>query len=553
MNPTTTLTLSNKKLKCLLTLAIFLISSVLSLRAQVSVSKVWDKTYGGGQLDYLTSVIATSDGGYLLAGTTEPGVSSDKTESSRGGQDYWVVKLNADGTKAWDRTYGGSSDDWLAAAISTPDGGFLLGGYSFSGISGERTDQSRGDADYWVVKLNTDGDQVWDKAFGGVAYDELTTLTTASDGGYLLGGYSFSGVSGDKSEASNGEEDYWVVKLNADGTKVWDRTYGGSGKDLLNTVKHVSGGGFLLGGTSQSGAGGSKTEASKGGQDYWVVKLNADGTKAWDRTYGGSGKDDLKSLLVSSDGSGYLLGGLSVSGISNDKTEASRGGEDYWVVKLNADGTKVWDRTYGGSGNDWIGSLMSTKDGGYLLGGGSGSGVSGDKSEASKGGKDFWVVKLNADGTKVWDKTFGGSGDDWIESMASASDDDFLLGGASDSGIGNDKTEASRGLKDYWIVKANVSILNAASLDEEEQNFIVYPNPSSGNFNFIFDDVKAGLDALQLTLTNSTGQIVKQQKVYVNQLESGFQLTTADLPSGFYVLRVNFAGKEINRKLMLQK
>ncbi|WP_439881153.1 T9SS type A sorting domain-containing protein [Pontibacter sp. MBLB2868] len=544
--------LEKVELKYIASFVITLFLCTQPLLAQTTLVKVWDKTYGGSQFDYLSSVIPTSDGGYLLAGTTEPGVSSDKTEGSRGGQDYWVVKLNADGSKAWDKTYGGSGNDWLAAAIATSDGGYLIGGYSYSGKSSERTEQSRGDADYWVVKLNADGSQDWDKAYGGAAYDELTALTATADGGYLLGGRSLSGISGEKSEASRGGADYWLVKITADGSKVWDKTYGGDGTDWLHALTKTSDGGYVLGGSSSSGVSGEKSEASRGNSDYWVLKLNTDGSKVWDKTYGGSKLDDFRALTITMDG-GYLLAGLSESGISGEKTEESRGGEDSWVVKLNADGSKAWDKTYGGSANDWFSAIVATTDGGFLLGGGSGSGAAGDRTEATKGGYDNWVIKLNADGSKAWDKAFGGDGDDWIESIASTSDGGYILAGASDSGISGDKSEPGRGDKDYWVIKANVGTLSAGSPEKNSQYLEVYPNPSIGDVNLAFKDLKGNPGTVQLTICNSTGQAVMQQAIAAHQLQTGVQLSTDGLASGIYFLRLQVAGKEITKKLVLQK
>ena len=131
-------------------------------------------------------------------------------------------------------------------------------------------------------------------------------------------------------------------------------------------------------------------------------------TKQWDKTFGGSNNDDLSSLQQTSDG-GYILGGYSASGISGDKTEASRGNNDYWIVKTDANGNKQWDKTFGGSSDDQLYSFQQTTDGGYISGGRSTSGISGDKTEASKGSYDYWIVKTDANGNKQWDKTFGGS------------------------------------------------------------------------------------------------------------------------------------------------
>ena len=356
----------------------------------------WDKTIGGSSDDYLFSLRQTSEGGYILGGYSNSPISGDKSENSKGANDYWVVKLDANGTKQWDKTIGGNDRDDLQSIQQTSDGGYILGGYSFSGVSGDKTEGSKGFLDYWVVKLDANGTKQWDKTIGGWRTDHLSDLQQTSDGGYILGGFSDSPVSGDKTDhSSEGLMDYWVVKLNADGTKQWDKTIGGNNTDVLSRLQQTSDGGYILGGYSHSNISGDKTENSNGNHDFWVVKLDANGTKQWDKTIGGDSYDALKAMRKTIDG-GYILGGKSLSSVSGDKTENSKGDFDYWMVKLDANGTKLWDKTVGGNSGDQLYDLQQTSDGGCLLGGPSFSPASGDKTEDSKGHTDYWVVKLFA-------------------------------------------------------------------------------------------------------------------------------------------------------------
>ncbi len=212
--------------------------------------------------------------------------------------------------------------------------------------------------------------KVWDKTIGGNRLDQLNAMQQTRDGGYILGGWSLSGISGDKSEESKGNEDYWIVKLNADRSKAWDKTIGGANTDQLFSLQQTRDGGYILGGSSFSGISGDKSEANKSEgyySDYWVVKLNADGTKAWDKTIGGNDTDELFSVQQTSDG-GYILAGRSQSDVSGDKTQARVGNTDFWVVKLAADGSKTWDKTVGES-NYLTGAIRQTTDGGYIVGG----------------------------------------------------------------------------------------------------------------------------------------------------------------------------------------
>ncbi len=425
----------------------------LSLFSQTTAPpKQWDKRFGGADGDQLEFLQQTTDGGYISGGYSSSGINGDKTEDSRGSNDFWVVKINANGIKQWDKRFGGSDYDALLSLQQTMDGGYILGGYSSSGIGGDKTEDSRGISDYWVVKIDANGVKQWDKRFGGTSDDFLYSLQQTNDGGYVLGGYSSSGIGGDKTVKSRGAADYWVVKSDAIGTKQWDNRFGGASDEYLNSVQQTTDGGYILGGYSRSGIGGDKTEESHGSMDYWVVKIDANGIKQWDKRFGGAGYDALNCLQQTT-GGGYILGGSTDSGIGGDKTEESRGGDDYWVVKIDANGNKEWDKRFGGSSDDVLRSLAQTADGGYILGGQSQSNIEGDKTEESRGGADYWVVKIDANGMKQWDKRYGGSDYDFLYSLKQTDDAGYVFGGWSKSNIGGDKGEKCRGYYDYWVVK----------------------------------------------------------------------------------------------------
>ncbi|GAB3542487.1 hypothetical protein GCM10027443_43410 [Pontibacter brevis] len=366
------------------------------------------------------------------------------------------MRLSANGRTAWDKTLGGGEIDQLTCMLTLADGGFLLGGWSWSNNDGDKTEASEGHTDYWLIKLNPDGSKAWDKALGGNNYDYLRSIIQTSDGGYLLGGGSTSDISGDKTAGNTGFDNYWIVKLNADGSKAWDKTFGRAEYNYFASMVATQDGGYLVGGWTTSVLGNEPAEGAKGGIDYWVVKLNHDGSKAWDKVIGGNGDDYLSSLAITADG-GFLLAGSSTSGASGDKTEDPVGGFDYWVVKLNANGQKVWEKTVGGSSNDYLTSLAVAPSGGIILSGGSQSGIGGDKTEASRGESDYWIVMLDANGNINWDKALGGSGYDQPHALAVIRDGEYIVGGSSSSGAGGDKTEASRGESDYWVVRLSTN------------------------------------------------------------------------------------------------
>ncbi|QMU29146.1 T9SS type A sorting domain-containing protein [Adhaeribacter radiodurans] len=430
------------------------------VRIDENGTKLWDKTLGTSNGENLARLVATSDGGYLLGGSSFANIDNDKSQFKRGGSDYWVLKINRSGEKVWDKTYGGNGYENLSGLVTTADGSFLLGGTSISEVSGDK-DAPKLDnhpsqvGDFWLVKIKDESGQTisaWNLRYGGAGSEGFTTIIKTSDGGYLSGGYTNSGVSGDKTQNSQGKNDFWIVKTDALGKKLWDKRYGGSSDDYLNRIIQTSDGGYLLAGSSLSGITGDKSQASRGDRDYWIVKISNTGEKQWDKRYGGSGYDELKKVIQLSTGE-YILAGYSNSPASGDKSQGSQGGHDYWLVKVSSTGTKIWDKRYGGNLNEALGGIVLTSDNGFLLGGSSLSGKNGDKSEESRGGSDFWLLRTDKNGDLLWDKTYGGSGQDEAYSVGRAGENEFFISGQSDSPAGADKTRDSQGGKDFWFIK----------------------------------------------------------------------------------------------------
>jgi len=260
-------------------------------------SKTFNKTFGGSYPDYAYSVQQTKDGGYILAGSTG--------SFGAGNYDAWLIKTDANGNKVWDTTFGGSSTDQARAVQQTSDGGYILAGFTYSFGAGEN--------DAWLIKTDTNGNKVWDTTFGGSDDERAYAVQQTSDGGYILAGVT--------SSFGAGGWDFWLIKTDANGNKVWDKTFGGSSNDYAWSGQQTSDGGYILAGATESFGSGNVYYP-----DAWLIKTDTDGNKVWDNTFGGSSSDETYAVQQTSDG-GYILAGYSLSY-----------GYDAWLIKTNAFG-----------------------------------------------------------------------------------------------------------------------------------------------------------------------------------------------------------------------
>lgn len=546
---------------------------IIYVNAFTQITITVQKTLGGSGADYFTCLTPTRDGGLISGGTSFSDISFEKSENGRGNGDYWVVKTDKLGKIQWDKTIGGSDNDNLKSIIQTSDGGYALIGESSSNISFEKSENSRGSSDYWLVKLDSKGNIQWDKTIGGSGTEYIDNFVQTEDGGYILAGSSDSYISGEKSENSRGFFDYWVVKLNKYGKKIWDKTIGGNGYDWCSPISLTKDGGVIVGGFSNSNISGEKTEDSRGGSDYWLVKLDSRGNIQWDKTIGGSADEYCHGIDQTDDG-GYIIAGSSLSGVSGEKTEYNRGGADYWAVKIDRNRKIQWDKTIGGSGDDWCNNMIQTKSGGYMLVGGSlsspDSSGRGDKSEYSRGGADYWVVNLDNRGKLIWEKTIGGYYDDWGDAVAEPQKNLFWVGGLSYSPIGADKTDFARDNGDYWIVQLNykkscadadaiAADVYSQSIQENlvEKALTAYPNPFSTSTTISFTLLQSQKVSIQIF--DIEGRLIKtlaneQMATGVHQItwnatnESG-----GVIANGMYYLKINSGRYAETKKISVVK
>jgi len=286
------------------------------------------------------------------------------------------------------------------------------GGYI---ITGHTDAQGTGNWDVWLVRTDADGNKVWDNTFGGTGWDEGYSVQPTSDGGYIVVGYTDRGT---------GDYDVWLIKTDSSGNEVWDKTFGAEGTDRGYSVQQTTDGGYIVAGYNGS--------YGAGGACVWLIKTDASGNEVWDKTFGGTRSDEGYSVQQTTDG-GYIVAGWTMS--------YGMGDHDVWLVKTDASGDKVWDKTFGGTGDDEGFSVQQTSDGGYIIAGATNSYGAGDY--------DVWLVKTDSSGNKVWDRTFGGPFDDEGHSVQQTTDGGYMVvgRGAVSDGTG----------EDVWLIKTDAS------------------------------------------------------------------------------------------------
>lgn len=468
-------------------LALLLCSSLCgTLKAQ---DILWEKSYGGKHAEHLFDAQPTPDYGFILAGSSLSGKSGNKADDGQGSLDYWVWKMDEHGELDWQKSFGGAGSDLLQSIRLTKDGGFLLAGTSDSEAGLQKKDSCRGREDYWVIKLDAKGNEQWQRTIGGPGQELLQSVFPTTDGGYLLGGSSSSGKSRllrksmpdafGKSEENFGNLDYWVVKLDSKGNIEWQKTVGGQYADMLRSAIQTADGGYLLGGSSNSPESGNKTEKCYGSGDYFVVKLGRDGAVEWQKVYGGEGDDQLYALHEAYDGN-YLLAGNSNSGTSGNKNASAKNGSDFWVLKIKPDGEIIWQETYDFGNSDQLTSLVENDDHSLLLAGHAKSEATGKKKSDTEGINDYIAVKIDENGEQKWAQTAGSTGEDILKKAVETRDGGYLLAGTSSGKISRDRN-SSKGGSDFWVVK-----LKDREKKKEKKKYIeAFPNPTSQFTNVI--------------------------------------------------------------------
>ncbi|HLG36193.1 MAG TPA: SprB repeat-containing protein, partial [Bacteroidia bacterium] len=410
----------------------------------------------------------TTDSGYIIVGSAK---SNDGDVSGNHSSivspnlfvfDYWVVKLNSGGTLQWQKCLGGVNYDYGYSVQQTFDGGYIVCGQAKS-TDGDVIG-NHGGYDYWVVKLSPSGSVQWKKCYGGTLDDYGYSIRQTTDGGYIVAGSSQS-VDGDVI-MQIGNFDFWIIKLDAAGNILWQKSLGGTEWDWTRSIRQTTDGGYIIAGNTYSNNGNVNGwhpgYNSSGGilPDGWLVKIDSAGNLQWQKCLGGSHIDELRCVRQTADG-GYIVAGNTGSD-DGDVTGWHPGYAlfdsahiaDKWVVKLDSNGNIQWQKCLGGSRTDGGASVYQTTDGGYIVQGRTGSNdgdVIGIHQDSLNFSDDSWLVKLSATGAIEWQKCLGGSVNDWGSTVLQTNDYGFIAAGMTYS---NDyDVSGNHGNLDAWVVK----------------------------------------------------------------------------------------------------
>ncbi len=359
------------------------------------------KNYGGNQDDRGYAVQQTSDGGYVIVGSS--------TSYGAGGSDLWILKVDASGEFTWSKTYGGQGNDVGKDIVQTSDGGYIITGYTRSFSSG-------GDMDLWLIKTDSNGESClyndggtctqnsskWVKSFGTSGNDYGNSVKETSEGDFIVAGKSGRIPS------------VFVVKTNSLGEKIWENLYGTGPGDRGQYIIERQDLGFLIVG---------KENPNNADDNLCLINIDMDGLEVWHSLYGG-GNTDGGNHVSEVSGGGFIIAGSS-------RSYGNGNWDDMWLVKTSTGGSMEWQKTYGGNYTE-IGNYVHEKIGGGYI-------ITGSTESIGQGLYDIWVVSTDYTGNEIYSQTFGGNMDDKALRGSKSDNGELLVIGYTNSfGNGED-------------------------------------------------------------------------------------------------------------------
>jgi hypothetical protein len=426
----------------------------------------WAKTYGGVKDDVALSIEQTKDGSYIVIGHTQ--------SFGSGGWDLWLLKLDINGNIQWEKSYGGPGDEVYTASIEqTKDEGYIVATMTNS--------FGAGDFDFWILKLDKNGNIQWQKTYGGINEDRAFMVKQTKDGGYIVIGDTRSfGI----------WDDLWILKLNPNGEIQWQKAYGGPYMEDGYVIQQTKDNGYIAVGATQS--------FEAGFWDFWVLKLDENGNIQWQKSYGGKDDDGYTYALQSTLDNGYIIGGWSRS-FSNKHVG--------WILKIDGNGNIQWQKAYKLIGEDRIFSIKQINNNEYIVSAGY------DCYYGGSNCSDFWIFKIDSNGNIKWQKSYGGIGMEIAQSLQII-DNGYIISGCT--------TSFGAGLWDIWILKLNIDGNVTFDLDSGAQvidtNAMVFDtNAMVSETNAIITNTDAIVNNTNIIGIN-TNAIIKQQAPPKNNL-----------------------------------
>ncbi|MCI3939358.1 T9SS type A sorting domain-containing protein [Chryseobacterium aahli] len=511
-------------MKKLYSSAFFLCTFAVSYAQDV----VWQKDIKSSTQDFLSQVTTTIDQQYLITGSSIQSKKLTSENKQNNGYDFLLVKLNQQGEEVWEKYFSGQNHDFLSATVATQEGGFLLAGTSYSGKGLDKKDSGKGGSDIWLIRINEFGDEIWQKTLGSSSDEEAKAVIQTTDFGFFVAGNVQNAPKG------HGSKDVIVSKIDKNGKELSQIIIGGKGLDEVEKMIPTIDGGALLGIYSRSTIGGSKKTENFGEGDFWIVKLNKEGKVEWEKNFGGKGDDHLRTLAMTS--TGYVIGGESRSDKSGNKTVDIDEGTDIWLISLNDRGEELWQKSYNFKNRDVLMGMNVVKTGddknskGILLGG-----YTQAEGRIEADDETFWMLYLNSEGNEQWRKHVKGESrkkEERLSDIKLNRDGSIILAGTSAEELG----------KENWkIVK-----LGDKQLDQliEKQNIKIYPNPVS---DYCYVEIGFDFKEADITIYDMGGRQLQGLKTK-NKVT---KINTQNLIQGAYLVTIKTdAGKTANGKLI---
>ncbi len=357
-----------------------------------------------------------------------------------------ITNQNAEIEKIF--TLGGTKNESGQSVVNTPDGGYAVLGYTQS-MDLDVFNKTNISYDYWLIKFDEFGNQEWQKVYGGSDDDRGREIIVTNDGGYAIIGSSKS-QDGDVS-SNSGFNDFWVLKISNSGNLIWEKSFGYSGSDNGFSIIQTHDNGYLISGvidvTSSDGQGNNRLSLNRhAGGDYWVIKINSAGILQWSRYFGGTFTDTSYALSETQTGNFIIVGSSDSDDIDINN---NKGTYDFWVLKISSSGDLIWEKSFGGSEIDEARDITITENGDFLIVGDSRS-VDTDVLY-NNGAADIWIIKINSDGELIWERTYGGTSFDGVQSIQKTLNNDYIVAGNSRSSDVN--LENNNGQNDAWFFK----------------------------------------------------------------------------------------------------